>query len=844
MPLYRHLIVRGIGKASKDFEPYGGGSPTRPSAVRDRQAHAIRLRGDLQRLTDAIQAKRDEQRAAGLPADKRGVTVAVSSRKGQELAVGNTRRANSGGMKLLSVRRAIGEAAMRDRAVYYMTRKSIESLDKALVDYENWDDEDSDAYGADDKTRLLSNWVGDGEGAEKRPRNFWLFESAKSFKAAGVEDLWTDAPEELPETSKPVEWEIWVRNSMVRHFLHAAEGLNIEFSGQPSDFVDIKVFNGVATKNAIARLISRSGAVVELRGASNFIAEHADLPPTERLQQMLEIAGRIVPAPAKAPWVTVLDTGVNYRNVLLAASLPQARCHAVLSAWDPYDGDGHGSRMAGVALFGDLDAVASGSGSIPLEVGLESIAVFAPGNAARLPARDAIRRGIERAEQDEQHSRVYCLAATVIGEAEDGRPTSTSGTLDALAFNDGIATRLFCVAVGNVETSGTAPYQITNYRTLNRAHGIQSPAQALNVLSVGALTNKCSGPSPLAEVGGLSPRSRTAQSWEIRRHKPDIVMEGGNHGIDDDGRTSRPHGPDMVATTSNHPNRITLVGDTSAACAAAARLAGRVRARYPAMRAETVRGLLAHCADWTPAMAAHRQGMLNRGMTDEDATLASLDCFGWGVPDEERVFWSADNALTLIAEDDLRPYKRDLNKGVTLKEMKSFQLPWPDLALQALGATDVEMRCTLSYFVEPDIHSASLDRLRYYPSHGLHFDFQRFEESEERALRRVNRAISTSDLAGRDDGWLLGRRRRARGTLHHDIWKGPAYRLVGRRQVSVAPIRGWWAASSQIEPADLPVRFSLIISIRTPETANDLVAEARAAILTSAIVDVPSVIEV
>ncbi|WP_404373812.1 S8 family peptidase [Sphingomonas sp. MMS24-J45] len=834
---HRHLIVRGIGKASKDFEPYGGGSATRPSAVKDRQAHASRLRGDLQRINNSIRSARDEQRAAGLPSDKRGVSVAVSSRKGQELTIGESRRANSRGMQLLNVRRATGEGPGRDRAVYYMTSKAIESLDKSLVSYENWDDP-ADA----DEDDLISNWVPEDD--KKRPRNFWLFESAKSFRVAGVEDLWTDDPEELPEASEPVEWEIWVRTSMVLHFLNAAENLNIELKGEPSDFVDIKVFNGVATKNALSRLISRSAAVVELRGASNFIADHADLPSPARLQQILGIADRIVPAPAKAPWVTVLDTGVNYRNVLLTPSLPQARCRAVLSAWDPYDSDGHGSRMAGVALFGDLEAVAPGTGPIPLEVGLESIAVFAPGNPVRLPARDAIRRGVERTEQDQQHPRVYCLAATVIGEAEDGRPTSTSGTLDALAFNNGISTRLFCVAVGNVETSGVAPYQVANYQTLNHDHGIQSPAQALNVLSVGALTNKCSGPSPLADAGGLSPRSRTAQSWEIRRHKPDILMEGGNHGVDAGGQTSRPHGPDMIATTSNNPNRITLVGDTSAACAAAARLAGRVRARYPAMRAETVRGLLAHCANWTPAMAARRQAMINAGASEEDATLATLDCFGWGVPDEERVFWSAGNALTLIAEDDLRPYKQDPNKSVTLKEMKSFQLPWPDKGLQALGATDIEMRCTLSYFVQPDIHSASLERLRYYPSHGLHFDFQRFEESEERALRRVNRAISTNDQAGQDDGWLLGRRKRSRGTLHHDIWKGPAYQLAGRRQVSVAPIRGWWASSSQIEPANVPVRFSLIISIRTPESANDLVAEVRAAIPASALVDVPSVITV
>lgn len=840
MPRHRHLIIRGLGKASDSFEPYGGGSTHRPSAIADRSAHAGRLRGDLAALSDAARAARAEQRELGVPANQRGVTVTVSSREGEEIVVGDARRADSRGMQLLNVRRRADVQASRgrDRAIFYMSDKALESLEGSLQKYEDWDDPDASV----EDRRLLN--VPIEEMKEKRPRNFWLFESADSFRVAKVEDLWTDALENFPREKGAVEWEIWVRNSMELVFLNGIHELGIELTGEPSDFVDIKVYNGIATKAEIGRLIARSAAVVELRGASSFIADHADLPPPARLQQIRGIAGRVVAAPVAAPWVTLLDTGVNYRSALLSPSLPQSRCRAVSTAWDPYDPDGHGSRMAGIALYGDLESVAPGTGPIVLDIGLESIAVFNPGSPVRIPARDAIYRGVVRAEQDVKHPRVYCLAATAVGEPEDGRPTSTSGTMDALAFNDGIATRLFCVAVGNVHVSATEPYQVATYSGLNGEHGIQSPAQALNVLSVGAATNKCSGPSPLADTGDLSPRSRTAQPWDVRKHKPDILMEGGNHGIDSGGLTSRPHGPDMVATTSNDPNRITLTGDTSAAAAAAARLAGRVLARYPAMRPETVRGLLAHCGEWTPAIRARRQAMITAGRSELDATLATLDCFGWGVPDEERVFWSAGNALTLIAEDQLRPYKREPEKGVTLKEMKSFQLPWPESALRALGGTDVEMRCTLSYFVEPDLHSAGLERWQFYPSHGLKFDFQRHDESEARAMRRLNRAVSTDDPQGDDDGWILGLRKRARGTLHHDVWRGPAYQLVGRRLISVSPMRGWWANNPHIKPAELPVRFSLIVSIRTPETVNDLVTEVRSIIPARLLVDVPSAITV
>ena len=839
MTRHRHLIVTKLGIPSKDFEPYGGGSNREISAVENRAMHAARLREDLGGLAEEVRKLSADQAEAGVPEKHRGITVAVASRSGEALSTGDSRRANSSGMQLLNVKRGADVNSSRgsDTAVYFMNSKSIDRLESNLDAYEQWED-------ADLAVGEIRRNEPPGESGERRPTNFWLFESAAQFRPARVEDLWTDALESFPRERGQVEWEIWVRNSMAQAFEAAVAQLGIQTSGRPTEFLDIIIYNGITSKATLGKLISRSAAIVELRAASSFIADHADLPPEDRLEQIRAMAGHVVPAPPAAPWVTLLDTGVNPGNALIAPALPETRCRAVIDSWDRFDPDGHGSKMAGVALYGDLEALSEVSGPVQLETGLESIAVFNPGDPIRIPARDAIFRGVIAAEAEAPHRRVYCLAATAVGEPEDGRPTATSSTLDGLAFNDGNATRLFCVAVGNVHTSGTEPYQVARYLTLNEEDGIQSPAQALNTLSVGALTQKCSGPAPVADQGNLSPRSRTAQAWDGRPHKPDIVMEGGNHGIDPDGLTSRPHGPDMVATTSNIPNHITLTGDTSAACAGAARLAGRLLARYPAMRAETVRGLLVHGADWTPAMRARRQVLIDNGADELEATLAVLDCYGWGVPNEERIFWSANNALTLIAQDDLRPYKGNKRRAPTLKEMKSFHLPWPDQALKALGATEVELRCTLSYFIQPDLHSAGLQRPQFYPSHGLRFDMQRFEETEERSMRRVNRAVITTDPSVDDEGWLLGSKKRVRGTLHHDVWRGPAYQLFGRRMINVAPVRGWWALSAKYNKAEVAVPFSLIVSIRTPETEIDLVTETRSLIQAKNLLDVPSLVTV
>ena len=54
--------------------------------------------------------------------------------------------------------------------------------------------------------------------------------------------------------------------------------------------------------------------------------------------------------------------------------------------------------------------------------------------------------------------------------------------------------------------------------------------------------------------------------------------------------------------------------------------------------------------------------------------------------------------------------------------MHLHDLPWPRDVLEDLGETPVEMRVTLSYFIEPN-PSRRGHRSRYrYESHGLRFD--------------------------------------------------------------------------------------------------------------------------
>ena len=74
----------------------------------------------------------------------------------------------------------------------------------------------------------------------------------------------------------------------------------------------------------------------------------------------------------------------------------------------------------------------------------------------------------------------------------------------------------------------------------------------------------------------------------------------------------------------------------------------------------------------------------------------------------------------------------------------------------------------------------------------------------------------------RDPNWLLGDRQRHRGSLHQDIWRGTAAELANRGFIAVYPAKGWWRTRPAQERYGLPARYSLIVSIRTPETDVDL----------------------
>ena len=85
-----------------------------------------------------------------------------------------------------------------------------------------------------------------------------------------------------------------------------------------------------------------------------------------------------------------------------------------------------------------------------------------------------------------QRPRAVCLAITSPGDHWRGRPSSWSAELDKLAFGEEDVQRLIVVSGGNIRE----PVKPADYLTRNDTTPIESPAQAWNVLTVGAYTEK------------------------------------------------------------------------------------------------------------------------------------------------------------------------------------------------------------------------------------------------------------------------------------------------------------------------------------------------------------------
>jgi hypothetical protein len=802
-----HLRIEGRAKSELFRSPRPARGPTYPSPPRDRLPHG---QGLIDQLEDAEARAKAEH--AAVEATPTGIVLVFKSDPTSVLAVKSLEAAKHG-IELLNTRL---EDDVQLAAVFIPNGKLIYFKNK----FSQYLTEETDS------------------GAFKHKP---FVESIAQIRYEAVKAYWTDIGIDFPPSDKRVVWEVWLRigqdsDPTLNIFRAEAEHRGMQPGKRVIRFPDRAVILAEGTADQIRSSWIMLDMIAELRLAKECPTSYVDLEPFEQAEYAKLALDRLTAPAADAVAVCILDTGVNHGHMLLSPALNGEHSLTCFPASTAADKIGHGTQMAGLALYGDLGPVLDGKGPIDLEHRLEAVKIHPESDLPHADLFGAVC--YEAATMIEtvcpNRQRVFCMAVTANDNRDQGLPTSWSGKLDEISYGGpGSPQRLFFVAAGNTEKSARRDYPASNHTA-----SLHDPGQAWNIVTVGALTELAviktdayADWMPIAMPGLLSPSSTTSLVWRGEWPlKPDIVLEGGNTALHPTFNQPEMIEDLLMLSTSNKPAKgvFAPTGQTSAATALASRMAARIQTAYPDYWPETVRGLMIHSAEWTPAMLKEYRGR------NKTTIQNRMRCYGYGAPDLDRALWCGRNSLSLISQAELQPYdmfetvndQGRKEKKVKTKDMHIYDLPWPVAELQSLGEMMVTLRVTLSYFIEPSPGRRGWMNRHRYASHGLRFEMMRPLDTPEMFRKRMNKMAREEEEGspggGDTNSWTLGSKLRSRGSIHSDYWNGMATSLADCKQIGIFPVTGWWRERQQLGRWARKVRYSLIVSITTPPTAVDI----------------------
>ncbi len=796
-----HLYLRNNGKA----EPYTSKPRVIPNPLpqRERATHADMIREALTVALAAVEAdrqNRDPELHAGTPGFYLDFEIPAGSEKAAELLENRLKH-----IELVAFRQP--DKTQSAVATVFVPDSERDYYLSKVARYKTEDTKKGHPKGEDLVARI-----------------------DRVVKSA-LRSVFTDDLDLFPEDDRAIWWEVWLRAGHSEAFRSVTHRVELQVQQTRLIFPDREICLVYADVPTMGRLFLNCDSIAELRRAKDTPGQFVTWSNTEQAEWATDLAQRVVTPVRQDISVCILDTGITQTHPLIAPALNVGDVHKYEPTWDAGDARGHGTNMAGLALYGDLASAIASTQPVELTHRLESVKVL-PDQGENDPklygaiTRDAVAQAEFSAPN---RQRAVCLAVTSDIDTNRGRPSSWSAAIDQLCFGDENSKRLVLVSAGNIRDGISKD----NYPAQNEIEPIENPAQAWNAITVGAFTEKTTindpsfaGWEPLAPEGELCPTSRTSVSWERQWPvKPDILMEGGNWATSGEDCDC----PDDlgILTTYRDPTirHFDIFRDTSAATAAASNLAGKIFAAMPERWPETIRALMVHSAEWTPAMKG-QFGVAHA----EYQKRALLRKYGYGVANYDRAILSAANDLTLIAEDELQPFWKE-DGTIKTRHMNLHEFPWPRTELEALGETEVELRVTLSYYVEPNPGDRGWLRRHRYASHALRFAVKRELESLTEFRSRINAAVEAEEtglapVVGGTDDWFLGRIRNM-GSIHSDHWYGPAATLAQKSAIGVYPIGGWWRENPGHRRYDKRVRYSLIVSIRATNGEIDIYTPVR-----------------
>jgi hypothetical protein len=496
-----------------------------------------------------------------------------------------------------------------------------------------------------------------------------------------------------------------------------------------------------------------------------------DLPPQYGLERALvfQDVQNFTPTPSPpddAPGVTVLDSGILTGHPLLSSAVGDAQ--SFLPGEDAVDENGHGTHVAGLALYGDFEESLRSGQFVP-QFRLFSGRILDRNNEN---ATGFVENQIEEAVRyfhEHYGCKVFNLS---FGDWNKpylgGHLKGLSVTLDTLSRELDV---LFVVSTGNHQICEESPEGL-GWRErypdylLEERWSVIEPAPALNVLTVGSVArhdrtfNSQKYPTdahevPIANPNQPSPFSLRGPSVDGAM-KPELVAHGGNWAVDTgvNRLIDRVAGLGVISTgiglAPDQARPFSVDSGTSMAAPQITHLAAMVLKEMPDADANLLRALL--CANACIPQACKE--LLPHPKDEKKISKELRQVCGYGEVNVDSLSRSLENTVTLWS-----------GSQIANKRYHFYELPIPEDLLSA-GKRVREISIGLAYM--PKVRST---RIKY---RATRIDFKLVAAPDlAHVTTMFNKATDKEDYDAIPElnGATVGATLRGKGTVQADTWR-------------------------------------------------------------------------
>ncbi|UTV98798.1 S8 family serine peptidase [Marinomonas rhizomae] len=211
--------------------------------------------------------------------------------------------------------------------------------------------------------KKVAEYLNSDKDNKSGPKNSILLNAISSIRTTVIENLWTDSQDLFPISNEEVDWfEIWLpvsddRIAVITDFKKLCGIHEVRVSDSTLEFPERSILLVKASLSQLASSAALLSKISEIR-KSKTTAEFFDsqgIP--EQRQWSEELISRVEynTDNENTPYVSILDTGINFGHPLLSAVFNSNDAFVVDPNWDKADSDGHGTSMAGLAIWGDFN---------------------------------------------------------------------------------------------------------------------------------------------------------------------------------------------------------------------------------------------------------------------------------------------------------------------------------------------------------------------------------------------------------------------------------------------------------------------------------------------------------